>query len=185
MPTSAVSLQDLSTASTRAILALRLLIARAANSDSLRWWDDESLTDPAGYLLDRLFPTAPALAGRSLALRAAQARHQAACSQEGLHLYRLDPQGHDQLALRFVSPLSVGVPEAPIRSIEELRAHLNKLTKTAQPYAEVRRTTSDGLLVEVPPSGGEVHPLLHRARTLAWAYLEGAPGKPVFPYCME
>jgi len=41
------------------ILRLRLLIVRAANRDSLAWWDDEALTAPAGFLLERLFPVAP------------------------------------------------------------------------------------------------------------------------------
>ena len=76
----------------RTILGLRLLLARAANQDSLARWDDESLTTHVGFLLERIFPMAPALAARSLALRAALARHQAACGarDKALHLYRLD-----------------------------------------------------------------------------------------------
>jgi len=71
----------------RTILQLRLLVARAANRDSLGWWDDESLTPPAGFLLERIFPTAPPLAARSLALAAALARHQVACPDGGRALY--------------------------------------------------------------------------------------------------
>ena len=67
---------------TRLILSLRLLIARAANKDSLAWWDDDSLADHTVFLLDRIFPIAPRLAGRSLALRAAVARHQVAVAAE-------------------------------------------------------------------------------------------------------
>jgi len=35
----------------RTILGLRLWVARAANKDSLAWWDDGSLTSHAGFLL--------------------------------------------------------------------------------------------------------------------------------------
>ena len=76
----------------RTILGLRLLLARAANQDSLARWDDESLTTHVGFLLERIFPMAPALVACSLALRAVLARQQAACGarDKALHLYRLD-----------------------------------------------------------------------------------------------
>ena len=108
------------------ILRLRLLIARAANRDSLAWWDDEALTAPAGFLLERLFPVAPPLAARSLALRAAFARHEGACTDIGgaLHLYRLDADNADGLALRTVPLLPVPYPEAPITTTDALREHL-------------------------------------------------------------
>ena len=71
------------------ILRLQLLVARAANKDSQAWWDDESLTPHAGFLLERIFPMAPTLAAKSLALKAAAARHRVACAghENALHLY--------------------------------------------------------------------------------------------------
>jgi hypothetical protein len=169
------------------ILRLRLLLARAANKDSLAWWDDESLTPPAGFLLERLFPMAPAMAARSLALSAAVARHQAACAADdrALHLYRLDPDNQDRLALRTVPLLPIPVPHDPITTMEVLRQHLLDLIGQPMPYTVRRRTDARGLQIEIPPIPSGVSPLLHRARTLAWACLEGAPNQPVFPFCVE
>jgi len=167
------------------VLSLRLLIARAASRDSLAWWEDESLTSHARYVLERLFPTAPQLAARSLALVAASTRHEAACPGNSLHLYRLDPDNRDRLALRFASPLAVPVPEEAITTIEELREHLLRLTGGPAPYKVVGRTNANGVQIEIPPCPGDLSPLVHRARSLAWAYLEAAPGRPVFPFCTE
>jgi len=171
----------------RMILGLRLLVARAANKDSLAWWDDESLTAHAGFLLERIFPMAPPLAARSLALAAALARHQAACPANGeaLHLYRLDADNQDKLALRFAPLLAIPVPEEPITTLETLRQHLLDLTGEPTPYTVVRGTDAHGLEIHIPPCPAGVSPMVHRARTLAWAYLEGAPREPVFPFCVE
>jgi len=169
------------------ILGLRLLIARAANKDSLAWWDDESLTPHAGFLLERIFPVAPPLAARNLALAAALARHQAAgpANSGALHLYRLDADNQDKLALRFVPLLAIPVPEEPITTLETLRQHLLDLTGEPAPYSVVRETNAHGLEIDIPACPAGVSSLAHRARTLAWAYLEGATGEPVFPFCVE
>jgi len=60
------SADNLTSEDARTILGLRLVIVRAANRDSLAWWDDESLTPHARFLLGRIFPMAPPLAARSL-----------------------------------------------------------------------------------------------------------------------
>jgi hypothetical protein len=171
----------------RIILSLRLLVARAANKDSLAWWDDESLTSHASFVLERLFPMAPALAARNLALSAALARHQAACPANGgiVHLFRLDPDSKDKLALRRIPLLAIPVPDHPITTMDALRRYLWELAGKPAPYTVVRQTDMHGLHIEIPPGPADVSPLLHRARTLAWAYLEGAPGQPVFPFCLE
>jgi len=183
--TEQTSAGNLAPEEARTILGLRLLVARAANKDSLAWWDDESLTQHAGFLLERIFPTAPPLAARSLALAAALARHQAASTEKALHLYRLDPDNQDKLALRFAPLLPIPVPEVPITTLEALRQHLLDLTGAPAPCAVVRQTETHGLQIEPPPCLAGVSPLAHRARTLAWAYLESAPGEPVFPFCLE
>lgn len=169
------------------VLRLRLLLARAANKDGLDWWDDESLTPHAGFVLERIFPIAPALASRSLALRAATARHQVACadSPKALHLYRLDADNQDGLAVRSVPLLSIPVPQEPIPTMDSLRRHLRAILGGPAPYSVLRRTDTRALQIEVSPVPRGLSPLLHRARALAWAYLEGAPGEPVFPYCVE
>ncbi|GAB4408230.1 MAG: hypothetical protein Kow00123_21260 [Anaerolineales bacterium] len=169
-----------------AILMLRLLIARAAQRDSLAWWDDLALTAEAQFLLDPLFPVSPTVAARSLALRAAASRHRDAyeAMPHALHLYRLATDNRDWLVLRFMLPIHTPAPERPISSIAELRERLTELTSAPMPYTIVHRF--NGLLqIQVPPPPPATSLLLHRARTFAWAYLEGEPGKPVFPYCVE
>ncbi|MCX6915666.1 MAG: BrxE family protein [Verrucomicrobia bacterium] len=169
------------------ILLLRLLIARAANRDSLAWWDDEALTAPAGFLLERLFPVAPPLAARSLALRAALARHEGACTEIGgaLHLYRPDADNADGLALRDVPLLPVPYPEAPIPTMDALREHLIALLSRPAQVKIVQRRNGGALQIAIPPCPAGVWAPLHRARSFAWAYLEGAPGQPVFPFVAE
>jgi hypothetical protein len=169
------------------ILRLRLLIARAANRDSLAWWDDEALTAPAGFLLERLFPVAPPLAARSLALRAAFARHEGACTDIGgaLHLYRLDADSADGLALRTVPLLPVPYPEAPIITTDALREHLIALLGQPVQVKSAQRRNGGALQITIPPCPAGVWASLHRARSFAWAYLEGAPGQPVFPFVAE
>jgi hypothetical protein len=170
----------------RIILSLRLLIARAANKDSLAWWDDESLTPHAGFLLERLFPMAPPLAARSLALSAALARHQAACAPHdgALHLYHLDWDNQDKLALRFAPLLPIPMPDEPITTMDALRHYLLELTREPMSFNILRRTNTHGLQIEIPPGALGSSPMLHRAKTLAWAYLQGEPGQPVFPFCV-
>lgn len=180
-----ISADDLTPQETYTILGLRLLIARAANKDSLAWWDDESFSAHAGFLLDRIFPMSPPLAARSLSLAAAIARHWAACTEETLHLYRLDSDNQDGLALRFEPLLSVPVPKEPITTLETLRQHLLDLTGTPAHYTIVRKMSTHGLQIEIPPYPPGDSPLAHRAQTLAWAYLESAPRAPVFPFCLE
>lgn len=179
------SADNLTPQETHTILGLRLLIARAANRDSLAWWDDESFASHAGFLLERVFPMVPPLAARSLALASARARHRAACFEGALHLYHLDSDNQDKLFLRFAPLLPIPVPEEPITTLESLRRHLLNLTGEPASYTVVGKTSTHGLQIEVSPDPDGISPLAHRARTLAWAYLEGAPGEPVFPFCLE
>ena len=151
----------LSSEDARIILSLRLLIARAANQDSLAWWDDEVLTLHAGFLLERLFPIAPPLAARSLSLQAALSRHEAACAADDsmLHLYRLDPDNQDKLALRFAPLLPVPVPAQPITAMDALKQHLLDLVGEPLRYKVVRRTDTHGFQLEIPRCPPGVSPL--------------------------
>jgi hypothetical protein len=169
------------------ILSLRLLIARAANQDSLQWWEDSSLTVTGDYLLERIFPVAPALAGRQLALAAARTRHDAACpaGRNILHLYHLDADNRDALALRHFPLLSVAAAEAPITSRQALQTHLHSLLGEPVSSGVVRRLDTGAIEVELPPAPRGVSEITHRARALAWLYLEGDMQQPVFPYCVE
>ena len=74
---------------------------------------------------------------------------------------------------------------SPITSIAALEDTVRALIGGPFRYRALRRTPSNGLEIEIPPPPTGVSPLLHRARSLAWAYLEGAPRAPVFPFCTE
>jgi hypothetical protein len=184
---SAANPEGITSQDAQAILALRLLIARAAQTDSLSWWEDEALTQPAGFILERTFPVAPHVAGRSLAIRAAARRQEDACAgiAEAIHLYRLDLDNRDRLVLRFMLPTQTPVPEKPIQSMDELRQHLLHLTGVPVQSTPLHRTNTRALEIGPPPAPAGVSPLLHRARAFAWAYLEGEPGNAVFPFCLE
>jgi hypothetical protein len=182
-----ISIADTTPEQARTIIGLRLLVARAASADSLAWWEDESLAPHAGFLLERLFPRSPSLAARNLALHAALARHQAACAQYdgALHLYRLDTDNVDALALRLEPLQPIPVPEGPISTMDELHTHLLDQIGGPYPYTVQRRTESRGLQIAIPPPPLDVSLFLHRAKTLAWAYLEARPKEPVFPFCLS
>jgi hypothetical protein len=177
----------MTTSDERTILALRLLLARAANADSLAWWEDESLTQPADYVLHRLFPVQPATAARRIALQAAETRHQAALQDEShpLCLYWLDGDNRDRLALRFKSPADVPLPAHRLDSVAALKSALLPLTGGPMAYTVVRQNARGGLLIRPQARPATEGVLLHRAKTLAWAYLEGKPGAPIFPFCLE
>ena len=167
------------------ILTLRLLIARVANPDSLGWWDDEALTPSADFVLKRLFPMAPGLAGRSLALQAALTRHNAVCPANALHLYHLDSDNYDTLALRGARLGSVPLVTAPVTTLQGLREVLEKVTEGPYSYTVRNKALNGCLLIECLRPPANIHPFVHRSKMLAWAYLEGKPNAPVFPYCLE
>ena len=168
------------------ILSLRLLIARTANPDSLAWWDDESLTPHAHFVLGRIFPIEPALAAHQLALRAALARHQAVCpaAKETLHLYRLDRNNEDKLLVRPYPLGAVPIPSEPITQMAVLRDRLLDLLGEPMSYKILWKTNSGGIQIEIPPCPAGVGPMTHRAKTFAWTYLESQSDRPVFPYCV-
>jgi hypothetical protein len=169
------------------ILSLRLLIARAANRDSLAWWEDDSLSSHADYILQRTFPVEPHLAARRLALVATAVRHQALLSNDSsvLHLFRLDRDNRDRLATRFHTLHSIQLPDAPIDSTNTLRNHLLQLTKHPMPYTIERRGPHHALQIGVPRVPPDANLLVHRAQTLAWAYLENQSGPVNLPYCID
>jgi len=168
------------------LLQLRLLIARAGQKDSLRWWDDDSLTAHGMYVLARTFPGKPALAGRSLALRAATLRHDSALAPLGsdvVHLFRLDKHGSDQLAMRTLRYVEIDNNNSPISDMDELRQRLMAITGGPADYERLGPFSEHGGLrirLKRPATS-----LSDKAITLAWAYLEGSVGHPVLPYLME
>jgi hypothetical protein len=164
------------------ILRLRLLIARAAQKDSLAWWEDDSLTPAGGYLLERLFPTDPGEAGRRLALEAARTRCRAALAgqPDALHLFRLDRSGEIDHSLQGMRLSDLPLPAEPIPSLEALRQELLALGGPPV-YRVLGERAGCCLGISLKAAGGRPAPV-ESASSLAWAFLEGAPGSPIFPY---
>ena len=167
------------------IIQLQLLIARVGQNDSLRWWEDDSLTEAGVYLLERLFPFAPYVQGRKLALLAAKNRHDTVFGKETqtLHLFHFGFEGDRvQESLAFDSP-ELELPDAPIRTIDELKIHLAQLVEAPNPQSKSDRVIADDgkLQIKIPSTKNTID----MANRLAWAYLQGEPENPVYPYIKQ
>lgn len=57
------------------ILDLRILIARAGEQDSLKWWNSYALTAEGQWALKRLYPRHANYAGARLSIEAAALAH--------------------------------------------------------------------------------------------------------------
>lgn len=166
----------LNLASSNYIIRLQLIIARAGQNDSLRWWDDDSLTEAGAYLLERLFPFSPHLQGRKLALLAAKKRHDAIFLQdvEVLHLFQLSDDIDRDQEIKVLD-----LPNEPIKTSNALKEILDHFIETPPSIIDSDSLLADGrLLIEMPSSSIT----MNMVNQLAWAYLLGKPGKPVFPY---
>lgn len=181
-------LQQLTYEQSLHLLRLRTVIARAAQKDSLQWWEDESLTSQGAFLLERIFPGAPGQSGRNLALGAATMRHQAALQSldNAIHLFRMSSANIDQLAMRALrGHFEEGVTNftSPIPDFDALRQHLLAITGKPSHYERMGALSDqNGLRIRLakPPTD-----FVDRANALAWAYLEGDVGQPVFPHLLE
>lgn len=162
------------------ILALRLLILRAAQKDSLAWWEDESLTQAGGFLVEKLFLMDTAESARQLAMEAARTRYRMAFGEDRkrLHLLWLDPKGQVEFELRRARFMEIEMPAEPISTLEAFREKLLALTGQPMPYERVDVGNNNILEIRV---NNRTDPL-DLAKTLAWACLESPPRKPFFPY---
>ncbi len=165
------------------LLGLRLLIARAAQKDSLGWWEDDSLTEAGHYLLERLFLVNPEEAGRKLALEAARTRYQAAFNRDAaaLHLFHLDKTGEIEHRLQGICLADIQPPKEPLLTMDALRQKLFELAGHPLKFQIVGERANHRLEIRIHGASGKT-PILDVAKTLAWASLEGKPGQPIFPY---
>lgn len=168
------------------ILSLRLRIARAAQKDSLKWWEDDSLTPSGKFLLERLFIIDADEAGYKLAIEAAKVRYHAAFGKENndLHLFHLDQTGDIEHSLQGISLSSLPVSLEPSQSVDSLRHNLLEQIGSPMKYQVVGERSNNRLEIKL----GDAHSkfeLVDIVKTLAWASLEGEPGKPVFPYIQQ
>lgn len=168
------------------ILRLQLVIARAAQKDSLRWWEDDSLTPSGKFLLERLFIVDAEEAGRKLAVEAAKVRFQAAFGDKNnaLNLFHLDQAGEVEHALQGIRLSSIPIPADPILSMEDLRRVLLEQVGSPLKYQVLGARSNSRLEIKIEnlPTKFDLNPI---AKTLAWAMLEGEPGKPIFPYIRQ
>lgn len=163
------------------ITQLQLLIARAAQVDSLAWWDDNALSDPGAFLLQRVFPYAPHAAAKKLAIKAASARHAALFGDQPqvVHLFNIQDEDNPFDRREQIVDFELGELARPITSLQELRQHLTQISDPpawasyGSPHAN--RSLEIAVRKEAPSE-------IEYALGLAWGYLEGNPSQPVFPY---
>ncbi len=165
------------------LLALRLLIARAAQKDSLNWWEDDSLSPAGSYLLERLFPADPVEAGRKLALEAAKNRYEAALSSDNAvcHLFHLDNSGDIEYGLQGIRLADIPVPNEPISTADALQEKLIALLGPKPPFQIVGERANRCIEISIKSSTHRLS-ALDLAHILSWASLEGQPGHPIFPF---
>lgn len=161
------------------ILALRLLVARAAASESLGWWEDESLTDAGLALAGRIFTRRPELIVQRLALRAAKARHRAALARYRGAIHLFDLRGEIEVALTAALPtLKIDIPR-PIDSPDAFAQALSDIGVDTS-GAPSTRAGSSAVQIEVDDTADP----LAISQRLAAGYLLGEPGQPVFPFAL-
>jgi len=173
MSAPAVAVTDLAT-----ILRLRAAVCRAAQGDSLRWWDDESLTPYARVILDPLFPRTAPSAAIKIAFEAARLRYRAAFAAANArvrHLFSLDDE--TEMSLVDAEPAGVAPSEGPIADAEAFRLVLGADWRDY----DVMDRGAAGLL-EIRPRDGSLTDSVEMARALASAHAEGGSGAPVFPF---
>lgn len=162
---------------------LRLTIARAGQSDSMRWWADESLTPDATFLLGRLFPRSIEQSRRRLALQSAWARHQAEliAIPDTRHLFDLG----DEIEFQVLQITDRAAPThyfpTAITSLDELNVTLAHITESST--APRLNGSRNGRLFEI--AVGDNLPTPQIAELLAWSYGQSAAGAPIFPYFRE
>src|SRR5262249_50273623 len=140
----------------------------------------------AVFLFERLFPFNPQSTATRLALVAAVARHSAAFEPIGkcLHLFSFDEPLDEAGTLDFAYDDSQFAARA-ISSRAEFQQHLLQITGQPRSYSVVERRYDVALHIRLREQPDGMSLLLWQAQTLAWAYLEGKPNEPVFPYIVE
>jgi hypothetical protein len=170
--------ESLSDSDAKRILDIRQLIARAATSDSMRWWEDESLSAAGLRLASRLFPRAPERAAARLAMLAARSRHNVAMPRGDsiVHLFDLGDEVELALDDAFHDQYSVTILPA-VTSPDALEQALSDLGITPV-ETSLPRSSSGALDVGITQSAS----VLERAQRLAAAYVLGDVRQPMFPY---
>lgn len=173
----------MSPSSTERTVSLAFLIIRAGEKDSLKWWDDESLSEAGLFALSRVLPKNPKAAAVRLAYLAALERHRGMLASAGL---RDASTLLDFVESALVAPLEstsfvTAVREEPITSVGQLRTLLQEVAPEVTTI-EIPAPPGDGLLDLSDLLGRATPGPQARAALLAAGYLRGQVGKPVIPY---
>lgn len=165
------------------ILQIRLLVARAAQKDSLSWWEDDSLTDSGAFLLEKLFLTAPLDAAKKLALKSAHGRYDAAFSGDdhALHLFCLDDRGEQDFPYQDIQIASIPIVPGPLPDLDTLRIYLQQVVGNPPVYKVISERANRRIEIRVADQALISEPL-ELAKVFAWASLESKPDYPLFPY---
>ncbi len=168
-----------------AILRLRLIVARAAQIDSLRWWDDRSLTLEGDFMTARLFPEHPRVAGAKIAMATARARHWAAIPRPPgvVHLFDLGDELERELA---AAPLNEAwIPGDSFAAMDAFVFALGNIAPDGAGcrYSGQADTQTGALRIELSlDTSSELKSALAEAGALALAYNSAGMARPVFPY---
>lgn len=162
---------------------LALLIIRAGERDSLKWWDDESLSEAGLFALSRILPRNPNAAAVRLAYLAARERHRGMLASAGIpgattlldfvEVALSEPQER--------SSAVAAVREEPITSVGQLRTLLQEVAPEVRTI-ELPAPSGNGLLDLSDLVGRATPGPQVRAALLAAGYLQGQVGKLVVPY---
>ncbi len=180
-------LRTLTLAEAELIVRLRLLVVRAAQPDSLRWWDDRSLTVEGGYLTERLFSRRPRLAAAQIAMATARARHWAAIPKTPKAVHLFDFGDDLEYELEAVALDEAWIPAEPFATQDALLLAVGRVIPDGTGYSTSYSGQGDehtGALeiqisVDADPT---LKPPVAQAAALALAYGVGGPDRPVFPY---
>jgi hypothetical protein len=173
----------LTQAEAETILRLRLIVARAAQTDCLHWWEDRSLTPEGDFMTTRLFFAQPRIAGAKTALGAARARHWDAIKRapQVVHLFELG----DAIEFELTPiPLEENWIPAAFPDKEAFYAELTRLIPEGAAFNVETGTdlAPETLKIRSTPDNFQLKPIMAEVGALALAYNGGRVNHPIFPY---
>jgi hypothetical protein len=168
------------------ILRLRLIVCRAAQLDSLQWWDDQSLTTEGAFVVERLFGGRPRVAAAKIALAAARVRHWAAMpkSKNVVHLFDFGDDIEEQI--NSVSLEEGWISSSAFTSTDDFGSAIRGIAADEIDYKRSDPDQNGALELHLSARLGKgMNVILARARVLALTYAVARPRQPVFPFLKE
>lgn len=173
---------EIDSATAHTILRLRVLIARAAQPDSLQWWQDQSLTQDGMYVVERLFARNPKWAAAHLAIASSRARHWAAIPREPNVTHLFDLGNPIEFALADFRIETEWIPNPPA-SMDDFIMAIGEIVPDGAGYESGAPDTNGALEIHLLPEREHLLPiLLARVSALALAYSGAERGQPIFPF---